>query len=180
MVQDSGVALFPVVNALAYVDPVAQADGLLLGGADVVAAEGSLEGALAAPDPGLVLAAQGVEVGRVTSVLDGLVGVEDAGKQAGLLDLEGLVGGYVDAAEGEEVLGAEEGIGKGAVGVVDGGREGLSLGLEVGRLLVRVVGGLEAEELASQEGGVDGEVARGRGPGREGGGEVAVEGGGRG
>lgn len=106
------------------------------------------------------------------------MGLEHDHEQARVVDLHGLVGGDVDAAQGEEVLRAEERVGEGLVGLVDEGRGGFGAELE-GALLgvsVGVVAGLEGEEFAAEGAGVYGEVAGGRGPEGEGFGEDFVVG----
>lgn len=86
-------------------------------------------------------------------------------EQARVVDLHGLVGGDVDAAQGEQVLRAEERVGERLVGPVDEGRRGFGAGFE-GALGVHVwvVAGLELEEFAAEGAGVYGEVAGGGGP----------------
>lgn len=182
VLQHDGTALLPVMYAIPDIHPVAQPHRLPLRGIDVVPPKRILEDLLALPDAAVVLVAQGLEVRRHHGLLDGLVGVHDGGEQRGLVRrAEGLVVRDVDAAQAEEVLRAEERVRERAVGVVDGRRGAFRAelgGAAGGGVLVRVVRGLQAEELAPEEGGVDGEVAARGGAVGEGGGEVAVERGG--
>lgn len=103
------------------------------------------------------------------------MGLEHDHEQARVVDLHGLVGGDVDAAQGEEVLRAEQRVGERLVGLVDEGRGGFGAELVV-RVPVGVVAGLEGEEFAAEGAGVYGEVARGRGAEGEGFGEDFVVG----
>jgi len=52
--------------------------------------------------------------------------------------------------KGEEVLGSEQRRGKGFVGFVDSGGEGLGVGLAVFRVSVRVCGGLKLQEFPAE------------------------------
>lgn len=159
MLQNGRLPLLPVTHGPPHIHPVPQPDSLPLGPLEIVLPEGLLQHLLAAPYALLILGRQPVQVGGSAGLLDGLVGLEHDHEQLRLLDLERLVVGDVDTLQGEEVLRAQERVRQRLVGVVDGGARRLGLRLGRRRVQVRVVPGLEAQELGAEGAQVDGEVA---------------------
>lgn len=175
MLQYHRLALLPIIQALLNINPIPQPYSLLLRRQHIILVKRSLQHILALPDALVINGRQLLEVLGGGGVGDFLVGLEHDHEQARVVDLHGLVGGDVDAAQGEEVLRAEERVGERLVGLVDEGRGGFGAELVV-RVAVRVVAGLEGEEFAAEGAGVYGEVARGRGAEGEGFGEDFVVG----
>lgn len=177
MLQHHWPALLPIIQALFDIDPISQPHSLLLRRHDIILMKRLLQHILALPDALIVDGPQLLQVLLGRGIGNLLVRLQHDHEQARIVDLHGLVGGDVDAAQGEEVLRAEERVGEGLVGLVDEGRGGFGAGLEGSlRVHVWVVAGLELEEFAAEGAGVDGEVARGRGPEGEGFGEDFVVG----
>lgn len=167
MLKDNGLPPLPIIDALADIDPVAQPDGLSLRSIEVVGGEELFEGLLAVGDAGVVLGREGLEVGFLLGLLDGLAGLEDEQEQRGVLDLGRLVVGDVDAALREEVLRAGQRAPERLEGLVDARRRRLRPRFHVRWVQVWVRPRLQPQELAPQRPHVDVEPPPRRRPVRQ-------------
>jgi hypothetical protein len=186
------------INALAYVEPVAQLDRLVPRARQVVSVEGRLERALALAHARLVGRAQRRQRlggsgggGGSSSLLNLLARVHDGSQQVWVVDARRLVVDIVDSAatatvtaaatvvvpaQREQVPRALQRVQQRAVGLVDARRRGLGARARRRRVPVRVRAALQLQELLAQLRRVDGEGAARRRAERQGAPEEVVVG----
>lgn len=121
MLQHHWLALLPIIQALLDIDPIPQPHSLLLRRHDIILMKRLLQHILALPDALIVDGPQLLQVLLGRGIGNLLVRLQHDHEQTRIVDLHGLVGGDVNAAQGEEILRAEERVGEGLVGLVDEG-----------------------------------------------------------